>query len=152
MAADAASSLLSQFRHARIDLEQDLPPTEAVGDSRRLRQVAVNLLTNAAKFTPAGGQVVLRSFTVGDQAVLEVSDSGPGVPPDERHAVWERFYRGSAASVGTGSGIGLAVVKALIDAHGGTVAVEDRPGGGARFIVRVPATKSARPTGAEAGR
>lgn len=152
VAADAASSLLSQFRHARIDLEQDLPPTEAVGDSRRLRQVAVNLLTNAAKFTPAGGQVVLRSFTVGDQAVLEVSDSGPGVPPDERHAVWERFYRGSAASMGTGSGIGLAVVKALIDAHGGTVAVEDRPGGGARFIVRVPATKSARPTGAEAGR
>jgi two-component system, OmpR family, sensor histidine kinase BaeS len=152
LAADAASSLLPQFRDARIDLEQDLPPTPAVGDSRRIRQVAVNLLTNAAKFTPAGGQVELRTFVAGDQAVLEVSDSGPGVSPAERHAVWERFYRGSAATIGTGSGIGLAVVKALVDAHHGSVDVEDRPGGGARFTVSVPTSTSARPSGTDAGR
>jgi two-component system sensor histidine kinase BaeS len=152
VAADAATSLLSRFRDARIDIEQDLPPTPAVGDPRRLHQVVVNLLTNAAKFTPAGGQVVLRSFTVGDQAVLQVSDNGPGVPFDERQVIWERFYRGRATRLGTGSGIGLAVVKALVDAHGGSVGVEDRPGGGARFIVSVPASMAARPAGAEAGR
>ena len=150
VAADAAASLLPQFREARIDLEQDLPPTHAMGDSRRIRQVAINLLTNAAKFTPSGGHVVLRSYISGDQAILEVSDSGPGVSMSERGAIWERFHRGNAAKAGTGSGIGLAVVKALVDAHGGSVAVDDGPGGGARFIVRVPASMSSRATWSEA--
>jgi two-component system sensor histidine kinase BaeS len=136
--ADAVASLASRFHHARIDLREDLPPTMAIGDPDRLHQVAVNLLTNALKFTPAGGIVTVHTFTDEAEAVLEVADSGPGVPECERDAVWERFYRSNAVRGGPGSGIGLAVVKELVEAHGGTVGLGGAPGGGACFIVRLP--------------
>jgi signal transduction histidine kinase len=142
VAADAAQSLTTRFRQGQIDLEQDLSPTAAIGDPHRLRQVAVNLLTNAAKFTPPGGRVIVRTFTDEAEAVLEVSDTGPGVPPDERAVIWERFYQGRVGRSIQGSGIGLAVVKDLVAAHGGTVALQDRTGGGARFVVRIPASIS----------
>jgi two-component system, OmpR family, sensor histidine kinase BaeS len=143
VAADAAYSLATRFRHGEIDLRQDLLPTAAIGDPHRLHQVAVNLMTNAAKFTPPGGTVVVRTFTDGPDAVLEVTDSGPGVPENEQEAIWARFYRGSAGQSRSGSGIGLAVVKELVDAHGGTVSVQTPAGGGARFAIRVPATVAA---------
>ncbi|HUJ65765.1 MAG TPA: ATP-binding protein [Acidimicrobiales bacterium] len=138
VATDAAQSLAGRLRAGHIQLRQDLPPTPAVGDPHRLHQVVLNLLTNAIKFTPGGGTVVVRTFADGAEAVLEVTDSGPGVPDSERQAIWERFYRGRAGRAGAGSGIGLAVVKELVDAHGGTVGLECPPGGGARFIVRLP--------------
>jgi len=138
VAADAAQSLAGRFRSGHIHLIEDLPPTPAVGDPHRLHQVALNLFTNAIKFTPPGGTVVARTFTDGSDAVLEVTDSGPGVPEGERQAIWERFYRGSAGRARSGSGIGLAVVKELVDAHGGTVGLECPAAGGARFIVRLP--------------
>lgn len=140
VAADAAESLASQFRTRGIDLLLELPPTAVIGDPHRLHQIAVNLLTNAAKFTPAGGQVTVRTSTAEGYAVLEVTDSGPGIPHDEREAIWRRFYRGSAGLSGTGSGIGLAVVKELVDAHDGTVRLETPEAGGARFVVRLPAS------------
>lgn len=143
VAADAAGSLASRFRAGRIDLWQDLPPTAVVGDPHRLHQVALNLLTNAAKCTPPGGTVGVRTFTDGSGAALEVTDSGPGIPESERQAIWERFYRGSAGQDSTGSGIGLAVVKALVQAHGGSVSVDTPPEGGARFLVRIPAMGAA---------
>jgi signal transduction histidine kinase len=147
VAADAAQSLAGRFRDSHIHLEQDLPPTPAIGDRHRLHQVALNLLTNAIKFTPPGGTVAARTFMDGTEAVLEVTDSGPGVPECEREAIWERFYRGSAGRARTGSGIGLAVVKELVDAHDGTVTVECPAGGGASFVVRVPvATNERSPT------
>jgi signal transduction histidine kinase len=145
VAADAAQSLATRFRHGRIDLEQHLPPTAGIGDPNRLHQVAINLLTNAAKFTPPGGKVVVRTFIDGAEAVLEVTDSGPGVLPGEREVIWERFYQGSAGQSSPGSGIGLAVVKELVDAHGGTVAVQDSEAGGSRFVVRIPAAMSIEP-------
>jgi two-component system sensor histidine kinase BaeS len=138
VAATAAQSLASRFRAGRIQLDQDLPPTPAVGDPRRLHQVAVNLLTNAIKFCPAGGSVEVRTFTNQAVAVLEVTDSGPGVPVDEREAIWERFYQGRAGRARPGSGIGLAVVKELVTAHGGTVTLESPAGGGAKFVVQLP--------------
>jgi signal transduction histidine kinase len=138
VAADAADSLASRFWTRNIQLQQDLPPTPAIGDPRRLRQVVTNLLTNAANYTPAGGKVTLRTGTEGIQAVLEVSDTGPGLPEEERALVWERFYRGKGGRSVDGSGIGLAVVRELVDAHGGQVSVDESPGGGARFVVRLP--------------
>lgn len=140
VAADAAHSLTSRFRAGQIQLDQDLPPTPAVGDPRRLHQVALNLLTNAIKFCPPGGTVGIRTFTDQDAAVLEVTDTGPGVPEDEREAIWERFFQGRAGRARAGSGIGLAVVKELVAAHGGTVTQESPAGGGARFVVRIPAS------------
>jgi signal transduction histidine kinase len=143
VAADAAYSLAGRFRNGQIDLRQELLPTAAIGDPHRLHQVATNLMTNAAKFTPPGGTVVVRTFTDGPDAVLEVTDSGPGVPEGEQHAIWQRFFRGSAGAARAGSGIGLAIVKELVDAHGGTVSVDTPNGGGARFEVRVPASVAA---------
>ena len=140
VAADAADSLAVRFRAENIELQQQLPPTTVLGDPQRLHQVAANLLANAAKFTPAGGTVTVRSFADGNEAVLEVCDTGPGIPEDERTLVWDRFYRGQAGRLAAGSGIGLAVVKELVDAHGGTVVVEGATIGGARFVVRLPTT------------
>lgn len=136
---DAARSLASRFRDRRVELHRDLPPTPAIGDPHRLHQVAVNLLTNAVKFTAPGGTVSIRSYRDGSQAVLEVTDSGPGVPEGEREAIWQRFYRGNGGRSRSGSGIGLAVVKQLVDAHGGTVDLSCPPSGGTSFRVRLPA-------------
>jgi signal transduction histidine kinase len=138
VSADAANSLAGRFRAGEVDLEEELPPTTAIGDPNRLHQVVVNLLTNAMKYTAPGGRVTVRTFATGTEAVLEVTDSGPGIPEDERSAIWERFYRGTAGRRAAGSGIGLAVVKELVDAHGGTVTVESPPEGGARFCVHLP--------------
>lgn len=138
--ADAAQSLASRCQAGHVRLEQDLPPTPAIGDPYRLHQVAVNLLTNAIKFTAPGGTVCIRSYTHTGQAVLEVTDSGPGVAEGEREAIWERFYQGKGARPRSGSGIGLAVVKQLVDAHGGAIGLECPPSGGARFTVRIPAS------------
>lgn len=138
VAADAAQSLTSQVRAGQIQLKQNLPPTPTVGDPRRLHQVAVNLLTNAIKFCPPGGTVEVRTSTDRTQAVLEVTDTGPGIPQDEQQAIWERFYQGRAGKARPGSGIGLAVVKELVVAHGGAVSLDSPPGGGARFTVRLP--------------
>jgi two-component system sensor histidine kinase BaeS len=145
VAADSAASLGSQFRNAGIDLRQDLPPTGTIGDARRLHQVAINLLSNALKFTPPGGTISVRTFMEDSEAVLEVSDSGPGITEEERHAIWERFYRGTASRDHAGSGIGLAVVKELVDAHGGTVTIDSRAGHGASFVVRLPGTAAQLP-------
>jgi signal transduction histidine kinase len=136
--AEAADSLASRYQAAGVTLDQDLPPTVVVGDPGRLHQVVTNLLANALKFTPAGGRVTLTIQTDGEDAVLEVVDTGPGVPPAEQSLVWERFYRGQAGRATGGSGIGLAVVKELVAAHGGTVALHSPPAGGAAFEVRLP--------------
>jgi two-component system sensor histidine kinase BaeS len=142
LAADAADSLASRFWEGKIKVEQDLPPTPILGDPRRLHQIVTNLLSNAAKYTPPGGKVTVRAGTDGADAVLEVADTGPGIPEEERPLVWERFYRGRSGRLADGSGIGLAVVKELVDAHGGQVNIDEVSGGGARFIVRLPQTAS----------
>lgn len=97
-----------------------------------------NLLANAAKFTPPGEKVKVCADTADTDAILEVTDTGPGIPEDERSLVWDRFYRGSSGRLADGSGVGLAVVKELVDAHGGRISVDGTPGGGTRFIVRLP--------------
>jgi two-component system sensor histidine kinase BaeS len=112
------------------------------GDPYRLRQVVTNLLSNAAKFTPPGGRVTLRVGRDGNDAVVEVTDTGPGVPAEEQPLIWDRFYRGSAGRMAAGTGIGLAVVKELASAHGGSVTLDSPPGGGARFTVRIPSADS----------
>ncbi len=142
LAGDAADSLASRFWAGKIKVEQDLPPTPIRGDPRRLHQIVTNLLANAAKYTPPGGKVTVRAGRDGPDAFLEVADTGPGIPADERALVWERFYRGRSGRLADGSGIGLAVVKELVDAHGGCVRIDDVAGGGARFTVVLPQTTS----------
>jgi signal transduction histidine kinase len=135
-AADEAAALSGD--HA---LSLDLPnPVVVTGVSDDLHRLAANLVENAIIHTPAGTPVTVSVRHQGDSAVLEVADRGPGVPIELRERVFERFARGGADSGPRGgSGLGLAIVKAVADAHGGAVELHDAPGGGARFVVRLPA-------------
>lgn len=113
-------------------------PVWVDADAARLGQAAANLVDNALKYTPPGGSVRLAARRESDQGVLEVSDSGPGVPPEERDKIWRRLYRGDASRSRRGLGLGLSMVKAIAEAHRGAVAVDASPEGGARFTLRVP--------------
>lgn len=113
---------------------------EVLGDDARLRQVLTNLVGNAVGHTPADATITVRVGTVGDDAVLEVADTGPGLDAEARERVFERFYRSDSSRTreSGGSGLGLSIVAALVAAHGGTVAVESPDGGGVVFRVLVP--------------
>jgi signal transduction histidine kinase len=120
-------------------------------DRDAFRQVLLNLLDNAARYGPRGGVVQVGLAVVGFNLRIWVKDAGPGVPREERARIWEpyrRLDREADAAVG-GSGIGLAVVKDVVELHGGRAWVEDAPGGGARFIVEIPGATYAGPPGEE---
>ncbi|WP_309112665.1 HAMP domain-containing sensor histidine kinase [Saccharothrix sp.] len=122
-----------------VPVEADHPAPRVLGDRRRLDRVVTNLLDNAERH--AGGVVRVAVRRRDGHARLEVDDTGPGVPADMRDRIFERFDRGTRAgsrSRDTGSGLGLALVAQHVTLHGGTVAVEERPGGGARFVVEIP--------------
>ena len=112
------------------------------GNAEALRMLARNLLDNAIKYTPPGGQVDLQVRRAGNHAVLTVEDSGPGIAPEHRERAMQRFVRTTAAEDGApGSGLGLAIVQAIAQAHGATVQLDASPRlGGLRVTVRFAAT------------
>jgi PAS domain S-box-containing protein len=123
----------------RIELTADMAPGAVVrGDRLRLGQLLSNLVSNAVKFTPEGGQVRVRVGEQGGTCVVEVTDSGIGIPAEERSHLFERFYRASTATGTAGSGLGLAISKAIAAAHGGTIRIADSGGSGTRFVVEIP--------------
>jgi len=101
-------------------------PVEISGNPLLLAELLNNLVDNALRYTPRGGHITVRVQRVGDEAVLEVEDSGPGIPPEERERVFDRFYRvlGTASD---GSGLGLAIVREIAQKHQATVVVSDHP-------------------------
>jgi signal transduction histidine kinase len=113
---------------------------DAVADADRVRieQVAANLLDNAIKYTPSGGSVTIEGAREDGRALLRVSDTGVGIPSDEVPRIWERLFRGDASRTERGLGLGLSLVKAIIEAHGGTVAVTSEVGQGTTFTVALP--------------
>ncbi|HEY4299642.1 MAG TPA: HAMP domain-containing sensor histidine kinase [Candidatus Didemnitutus sp.] len=127
-----------------IAVALELPaPVMLDADPVRLGQVVNNLLDNALKYTPAGGRVLLAARADGPSAVLSVSDNGSGIPAAERDAVFRRLYRSDTSRSQRGLGLGLSLVRAIVEAHGGTVAADATPGGGARFTVRLPVAGTA---------
>ena len=123
----------------RIELTADMAPRVVVrGDRLRVGQLLGNLVSNAVKFTPEGGQVRVRVGEQGGSCVVEVTDSGIGIPAEERPHLFERFYRASTATGTAGSGLGLAISKAIAEAHGGTIRIADSGGSGTRFVVQIP--------------
>jgi signal transduction histidine kinase len=112
------------------------------GDPARLAQVLDNLVSNALKFTPSGGSVEVRVSPEDGVAVLEVADTGLGVPEDEQGRLFERFFRSSSAMEGAipGTGLGLTITKAIVERHGGTIEVESAPNAGTTVRVRLPLT------------
>ena len=139
--APLVESVLVQFagpiQDKGLSVETQLSEVTLFGDPVRLRQVVTNLLTNAAKFVPAGGRVRVNLTSEGTWAHLEVADNGPGIAPEDLPHIFERFFRGRDARAG-GSGIGLAVVASLVEAHGGKVAAASEPGHGTTFNIRLP--------------
>lgn len=117
-----------------VTLTRDLEPAQLTADPDRLEQVLINLLANALEHTPAGGRVTVTLRSEG-QVCLSVADTGPGFG-GEPGRLFARFYKGEGSS---GSGLGLALVKTLVELHGGTVAAENLPGGGAAFTVTLEA-------------
>ena len=137
--ADLVRQTLDRTAYAGVPLEAGGGPIVVRADKRRLDRVLVNLLDNAAHH--AGGAVRVGVSRSGGLARIEVDDAGPGIAPDERAHVFERFARGAVGADrrrGRGAGLGLALVREHVRAHGGSVRVEDRPGGGTRFVVELP--------------
>ena len=128
---------LAEARH--LDLGFELQPARLTGDRLLLGEMIANLVVNALNYTPAQGEITLRCRTQGSQSIIEVEDNGPGIPPEARQRVFERFFRLPAASR-PGSGLGLAIVREIAHGAGGEVEILDPPSGrGALLQVSLPA-------------
>jgi two-component system phosphate regulon sensor histidine kinase PhoR len=114
----------------------DLPSVPA--DKNRVQQVAANLVHNAIKFTPAGGEIVITTRVIEGSVVIDIADTGIGIPKEELSRVFERFYKGDKARTGEGTGMGLAIAKHVIEAHGGSIWVQSAEGKGAAFSFSLP--------------
>ena len=116
------------------EVDSDLPSLHA--DRNRVLQVLQNLLENAVKFSPRGAPVHLSAKRAGDAVRFDVSDRGPGIEPDLLPFVFERFRKGSDRR--SGAGLGLAIARGIVQAHGGEITVESRPGEGTTFAFTIP--------------
>lgn len=137
VAADGIADVHALALALGVEFEVESEPAMVQGDREALRTLVRNLADNAVRYSKAGGFVRIRIRNNPDGAVLEVADSGPGIPPQDRERVLDRFYRRASAAEG-GSGLGLAIVKAIADRHSAQVALDDAPGGGLRATVRFP--------------
>jgi signal transduction histidine kinase/CheY-like chemotaxis protein len=123
-----------------LELTVHVPPLTVQADRIRFRQILYNLLSNAIKFTPEQGRIEVTAATAGPDVLITVADSGVGISPAEQEQVFERFRQvGDPVARHVGTGLGLALTKRLVEAHGGAVRVESEVGRGSRFTVRLPA-------------
>jgi two-component system OmpR family sensor kinase len=146
IAADAVEDARAVDPGRSIDLiDHGDTPVNVLGDPHQLSQIVANLMRNALTHTPAGTAVEVRVSSAGDDAVLEVRDHGHGLPPGDPADLFERFWRaGAGRERGPGgAGLGLAIVAAIAAAHGGSVSAANADGGGASFVVRLPAHRPA---------
>jgi two-component system sensor histidine kinase KdpD len=125
-----------QEHPVQTSIPVDLPLVSI--DGILIEQVLINLLENAAKYAPSGTPIEVSAEPVPGAVIVTVADHGPGVPPDERERIFEKFYRSPLNSSGSGIGLGLTICRGIITAHGGRIWVEDQPGGGARFRFTLP--------------
>ena len=125
----------------KISLNHTLPPRPVTlhGDSRRLAQVLNNLVDNAIKFSLTGGDVTVKVALNGDHVLVRVEDTGGGIPPEELPTLWDRYVRGRTSAPGTG--LGLLIVKEIVEAHRGEVGVDSELGKGSVFWFRLPVTQ-----------
>lgn len=146
----AAAAYRAQALERNIALEVEatlrLPAIEV--DPERMAQVLGNLISNALRYTPSGGRITLTATGRDSTVMLQVRDSGMGIAPDDLPYVFERFYRGdeSRRRDDGSSGLGLAIAKSLVEAHGGAIAVASAPGQGTTFTITLPAADPARPS------
>lgn len=139
-AALALVQPLLERKEQRVQVACAAPEAAVAGDPLRLEQTLVNLLTNACKYSTRGDTIRLTVAIVHDQVELRVTDQGPGIPAGEQQRIFGRYVRGAGAARAecVGHGLGLHIVKALVELHGGTVGVDSAPGQGSSFWVRLP--------------
>lgn len=128
----------------KISVHTELPnsPVLVSVDRIRMRQALANLLDNAIKYTPGNGQVTISVRTDGNEAAISFKDTGIGIPAEEQDKIWSRLYRGDKSRSQRGLGLGLSLVKAIVEAHGGKAAVSSIPDQGSEFTVRLPRQNS----------
>jgi signal transduction histidine kinase len=145
--ADCVALMSERAHQGGIDLSMDLTgaPAAFTADKRAMKQILLNLLSNAVKFTPSGGRVVVRARTVGQMLQLSVSDTGCGIPEDQLYRLGNPFVqlRTSAGATQNGTGLGLALVRALAELHHGALRIESAPGQGTTASVEVPMGETA---------
>jgi two-component system sensor histidine kinase KdpD len=145
-ARDLVQTTLRELQRelATHPVKQKMPATPLLVrlDFSLMQHALGNLLLNAATHTPAGTPIEIQAQIAGEALILSVADHGPGIPPEWLPRIFEKFFRAPTAPTG-GSGLGLTIVKGFVEAHGGTIAVENRPGGGARFTIRLPQPEKA---------
>jgi two-component system sensor histidine kinase GlrK len=131
----------------RVRLDVHVEDLTTLADRGKVRLILDNLLSNAIKFTPRGGTIAIHARGEREQLVLDVVDSGPGIPPEERNRIFEAFYQGKTPQGGhvKGTGIGLSVVTEFVNAHGGSIEILEAKAGGAHFRVRLPLRQAATP-------
>ena len=123
-------------RHVTVALADDLPMVDI--DAVLFERVLCNLIENAGKYTPPGTPVEIRAMPSGDQVLIRVDDVGPGLPKGKESAIFDMFERGKKESATPGVGLGLAICRAIVEAHGGKIRGETKPQGGARFTIELP--------------
>jgi heavy metal sensor kinase len=145
-ARDVATSLgiLAEERNQKLTLDTTSGVLVAA-DRLVLREAVTNVLDNAIKYSPDGATVAMRVERVGDEALLAISDEGPGIPPEHRERIFDRFFRvdASRSRNGGGAGLGLAIAKWAVEIHGGHITVTDRSGGGSEFRILLPLAQQA---------
>ncbi len=134
-ALKSTQTLLAHHR-VEVDLEQQPPLVEF--DAVLIERVLSNLLENAAKYTPAGSTIRLTAATSNKDLLVSVTDNGPGLPKGQEEAIFEKFTRGERESATSGVGLGLAICRAIVEAHKGKIWAENNPAGGARFSFTLP--------------
>ncbi len=140
-AADRAAAMLEpliEHRGVTLTVSGDAP--EVLGDADRLQQVVANLVDNATRIVGESGHVEVAVSRQGGHAVLTVTDDGPGIPEEDLPNLFDRFYRSDVSRTRSsgGAGLGLAIVRAIVTAHAGTIDAENLPHGGSRFTVCIP--------------
>jgi two-component system, sensor histidine kinase len=136
--AEAVEVFRRSGRATPVALELPDAPLMAPVDAGRVVQVLINLLENAARYSPAGSPIVVAAARSGAAARIEVRDRGPGLSPADRERIFGRFVRGAAAEGTSGLGLGLYLCRALVEQHGGAIGVESLPGTGATFWIEIP--------------
>lgn len=137
--ADAAARFRFQADEAEVELRLALAGTTLRADGRRLEQVLANLVDNAIRFAPSGSEVLIRTYLLADQAAIEVNNGGNPIPEEGLSSVFDRFYQvDPARAEARHSGLGLSIVQELVQAHGGSVAVQSSRDAGTTFSVRLP--------------
>ncbi|MGA7873510.1 MAG: ATP-binding protein [Candidatus Binatus sp.] len=145
LASEVTRRFAIQAREKHVELEEHIGPVpEIIGDPVKLSWVISNLLGNALRYTPAGGIIKVSALGTEQATRLEVTDSGPGIPADMKDYIFERFVQYGSDGFEKGSaGLGLSIVKEIVEAHGGRIFVESANSHGARFIVEIPAAQEA---------